>query len=431
MSVLDATWTASIDDFEFLVSRDETQGGRRQVEYEYIATNRRQVQDLGQYLKKFKIKGTVKYNPNVSKDYFNKRDQLISILESNKTHTLIHPFFGTVNVATGIYNIIQSFDKLGYADFSFEAIEVSNSINNSLPKANNQDTQTTIDSFWSEVNSNIAEFNSAVLEIDKKFKAAYQSVKDIYQNSLEQINNILSPIATLVDDGANFTKNIENDIETVNALISNPTALYTTLIDSLTGISSLTSDVSQALSTLKRFNEFGSFYNQFTSITTITDQYNLSIDNLSPNINIKENPITQQEIEIKNNAFSLINSVKQASLSTQYQLASQIDYDSTTQISEMQESLETQYQSIRDSFLNNTIDSMANLRASVNNVLQQKTLNTAEIKNITLYSDTPLSVLSYALYEDSSQSTTLENLNNIIDTIAVSGEIEVLTNARN
>jgi len=430
MSVLNSINKASIDNFVFLVNNDETRGGRRQREYEYISTNRRQVQDLGLYLRKFKISGTIAYDISIDGDYLAQRDKLISILESNKTHVLIHPFYGTVNVATGIYSLRQSFDKLGYADFSFEATEVSNSINNSLPISGGDITQNTINNNSSDASSNAINDNSDDFNITKKFKDSYQSAKDIAINTLRSIQDVISPIAEDIDDLANFIKNIENDIENINSLLNNTTSLFTVIFDSITGIDGFTSDIIAAITGLKRLNEFGSSINNFTSQTTDTDKKLFSIDALSPNIKVNPIPITTQDIEIKNNADIIINSVKQASLITQYRLSTQIDYDTTNDIKQAADDLEKQYINIQNSFSDNLIENMSQLRSSNSKVLDNKRLNTSNETDLELFSYTPLSVISYNLYDDSSESDIIKKLNNINDIIAVDGSIKVLSNAR-
>jgi len=263
MSVLDSTWEASLDGIKFLLSDDETKGGRRKTYYEYISTNRRQAQDLGKSLRKFNINGCIEYDPTIAGDYLVKRNRLIAVFESNKTHVLIHPFYGTINVSTGIYSLKQSFSELGRANFSFEAVEVSNSINNSLPVAGDEVTQQTIDDIASDCINDI-NHNAKDINIFKKFKDAYESAKDLGINTLKSIQDVLAPLADEINDATNLIKEIENDIDNITALINNPTALISRITDLISGIDGLSSNIIQVLAGLKRFNEFGNSINSLT-----------------------------------------------------------------------------------------------------------------------------------------------------------------------
>ena len=430
MSLLNSTWEASIDGIKFLLNNDVTQGGRRKTYYEYISTNRRQAQDLGKSLRKFNINGIIEYDPTQDGDYLTKRNQLIEVLESNKTHILIHPFYGTINVSTGIYSLKQSFAKLGIANFSFEAIEVSNAINNSLPIAGDEITQQTINDIAADCINDIND-NGNNINIFKKFKDAYESAKDIGINTLKNIQKVLSPLADEINDAANFIKEIENDIDNITALINNPTALIIRITDLISGIDNLSSDIIQVLAGLKRFNEFGNSINSFTSLTNQSDQKSFAIDSLSPNIKVQSNPITEEEKQITSNANIIIDSVKQSSLVTQYRISSQIIYNTTDEINNNNNSLENQNSSIKQSFSHNLINDIAQLRSVYSDLSDKKILNTSNKILTNLFTYTPLSVLSYNLYGDSNEADTLKNLNTLNDSIAVKGKIKVLTNARN
>lgn len=429
MSVLNSTWEASLDNINFLLIDDETTGGRRKAYYEYISTNRRQAQDLGKSLRKFSINGCIAYDPNIVDDYLLKRNRLINVLESNKTHILIHPFYGTVNVSTGIYSLKQSFSQLGMANFSFEAIEVSNSINNSLPVSGDEITQKTIDDIADQCVNDIND-NGNDINISQKFKDAYESAKDIGINTLKSIQTVLSPIADEINTAANLIKEIEGDIDNITSLINNPTALITRITDLITGIDGFSSNLIETLSGLKRFNEFGNSLNSFTSLTTESDQKIFDIDILSPNIKVNSNPITAEDKEIKKNADIIINSVKQVSLIGQYKISNKINNETTEDIKNNSKILEDQYHITKKYFTNNLIDNFSKLRSASTNVSNKNILNASNKIKIDLFNFTPLSVLSYNLYDNSKEYKTIKILNNINDTISVIGTIEVLSNAR-
>jgi prophage DNA circulation protein len=431
MALLDRLWQASLDGVEFLVSSDETKGGRRQAEYEYISTNRRQVQDLGQYLRKFTVTGFIPYDASNDDDYFQKRDALLTVLEADGEHNLIHPFYGEITVTTGIYSLKQRTSKLGYAEITFTATQVSQEINNSLARPDKKVTETTVTDQANQTAKSLQDDSASKFSLTKAFKDGYESAKDIASNTLQQIQDVIGPLAQEVDDAANFVKEIENDVDQINTLLNNPTSLFETIIDGITGVDGLTNDLIQADAGLKRFNEFGEAFNNFTSSTTPTDKQNMSIQALSPNVEVNENPITAKEIEIKTNSDLLTNSVQQASLIKQYDLVSQIDYESVEDINEAEQQLEQQYHKVRSNIGDSVIENFAQLRSQTRTVLDNKRLNAARERDYTAPNYTPLSVIAYQIYADSTQSDEIQKLNNIKDVIAVQGTITVLTDAIN
>jgi prophage DNA circulation protein len=157
----------------------------------------------------------------------------------------------------------------------------------------------------------------------------------------------------------------------------------------------------------------------------------MSIQALSPNVPVNENPITAQEIKIKTNSDLLTDSVQQASLIKQYDLVSQIDYDSVEDINDAEQQLEQQYQKVRSNIGDSVIEDFAQLRAQTRTVLDNKKLNAARERDYTALNYTPLSVIAYQIYADSTQSDEIQKLNNIKDVIAVQGTITVLTDAIN
>jgi prophage DNA circulation protein len=221
MALLDRLWQASLDGVEFLVSSDETKGGRRQAEYEYISTNRRQVQDLGQYLRKFTVTGFIPYDASNDDDYFQKRDALLTVLEADGEHNLIHPFYGEITVTTGIYSLKQRTSKLGYAEITFTATQVSQEINNSLARPDKKVTETTVTDQANQTAKSLQDDSASKFSLTKAFKDGYESAKDIASNTLQQIQDVIGPLAQEVDDAANFVKEIENDVDQINTLLNN------------------------------------------------------------------------------------------------------------------------------------------------------------------------------------------------------------------
>jgi len=427
MNLLRKLHPASYAGIKFLVTKNTTTGGRRQAIFEYIGTDRRESQDLGQYLRKFEVTGMLENSPALFQDYFRNRDALLQALESPAANTLIHPFYGELKVVTGLYKLKENINKLGWGQITFTATVVDDSISSTpLPQAGNTVGSQTVSDKADEVNTNIASGNSGSFINSDFLKDSYSSSSDIFTNSLTEIQNAFLPLADSLTDLANFTTEIENNIELVNALLANPFSLFNTLVGTVTGAGSLVTDSLTAIAGLKRFNQFGQSVNTFGSNTPTQDQQNFSIENLSPDIAVKSNPITFQDDEIKINADLLTNSVQQAALVEQYRYAVRVDFESVVDIDVQQQSLEQQFNIIKDNLSDDAYESFNELRGLADQVFTDKRLTTATINRITLLAPQPLSVLSYYLYQDSTRSVEIQDLNNLNDPIFVVGEIEVL-----
>lgn len=70
-------------------------GGRRTVLNEYPLRDKPDTQDMGRKARQFNLAMTV-----IGQDYMAKRDLLIEALETFGPGTLMHPFYGEMQVAT-------------------------------------------------------------------------------------------------------------------------------------------------------------------------------------------------------------------------------------------------------------------------------------------------------------------------------------------
>jgi prophage DNA circulation protein len=114
---------ASFRGVTFLLDSHDVESGRKVVVHEYINKGKRFVEDLGGLPRSFTIKGFVS-EPN----YKFKRDALINALEKPGVGTLIHPFYGTVQVVAEPFTLTESMQRLGEATFSMVFREATENI---------------------------------------------------------------------------------------------------------------------------------------------------------------------------------------------------------------------------------------------------------------------------------------------------------------
>lgn len=85
---------ASFRGIPFEVDANEFQGGRATVTHEYPGRDEPYVEDLGKLPQSFAVEGYV-----VGDDFLEKRDALVDALEKEGSGTLVHPYYGTLEVS--------------------------------------------------------------------------------------------------------------------------------------------------------------------------------------------------------------------------------------------------------------------------------------------------------------------------------------------
>ena len=102
----------------FEVDGSQFTGGRKSVNHEYPQRDENYVEDLGRATRKFALNAFV-----VGEDYLEKRNRLLSALEQGGPGTLIHPFYGSLDVSVDAFTVSESKADGGMASFSISFIE--------------------------------------------------------------------------------------------------------------------------------------------------------------------------------------------------------------------------------------------------------------------------------------------------------------------
>ena len=109
---------ASFKNVPFYVLNSDTSVGRRTVIHEYPFREENYVEDLGIASREFIINGYVIASKSNDYNYFNQRDDLISVLEEKGGGTLVHPYLGTFEVSLqGKARVSESSEEGGIARF--------------------------------------------------------------------------------------------------------------------------------------------------------------------------------------------------------------------------------------------------------------------------------------------------------------------------
>jgi hypothetical protein len=111
--------SASFRKVPFYVTESETGSGRKFVQHTYPYIERIVTEDTGRKPRTFEIKAFV-----IGDDYFTKRDNLITALDSGEPGgTLVHPFYGTLKVIVSSWKVKETREKGRMAEFDIEMEE--------------------------------------------------------------------------------------------------------------------------------------------------------------------------------------------------------------------------------------------------------------------------------------------------------------------
>lgn len=121
---------ASFRGVPFEVDGDKVPVGRRVVTHEYPGKNVPYVEDMGRVTREYKVTAFV-----IGADYMDKRDKLLTAIETEGEGELVHPWLGTLKVKAGVGEMSHSWAEGGMARFDLSFTE-SGELTNPTAKVN-------------------------------------------------------------------------------------------------------------------------------------------------------------------------------------------------------------------------------------------------------------------------------------------------------
>lgn len=388
---------ASFKGAPFLVNALSTEIGPKDVKHEYVNSSRQNIEFLGRQPKTF---GIICVIHGTGQDYLDRRDALVRAVEEGGPGLLVHPTFGRLENYVARRGTLSEpiVSRLGRAEWPLTFDLDTGGANpepnnNALPViARNSDE---VEKSLNEAIARGFEVTSAVNSIDAQGNL---------NGFADTLTSVTTGTAQLADKVNTYSAAVADFRESIPQLIQDPQALADSTLNLISEINSLYPTVTETITVFSGLFDFG--------------------DNLSEIF-----PTTVKRAERRTNRALVNGSTQIMALSQAYVLAADRQYTTTDDVEQQQQQLENQYQKIiAGEVPPSVIDTLDQLRASVNTFLNTERLNTGDVIDVDLGAAVlPSSVVAYAYYGSTQPTQILEDLNNITDTSFVSGEIKVVT----
>lgn len=222
----DKLLAGSIDGVPFLVSKHTHTFGRRVAQFQFVDSDRPANRDLGREQRQWRLDLFV-LEPN----YFDKRDDLIDVIEKPGDKLLVHPYLGEKRVQTIAGTLTEDESKGGIARISVTCVEAETQSGAAFITLDTSVSRTA-DFAVTQAQADYARDVPNVSDFRSEFIGAIDNVTSSLRKAKNRIVNALGVIDDL--DGA-----IDDLDDAVASLINTPNELASQLVDLVLGVLSL------------------------------------------------------------------------------------------------------------------------------------------------------------------------------------------------
>ncbi len=382
---------ASYRGIDFLLDSCKTTEGRKTVSHEYPNQKARFVEDLGENLRIFEVKGTL-----TGPLYLANKRRLEDALNAKGIGIFRHPFYGDLNVVVTSFALTEDLTAVGEAHLEVTFAESNINIFPS-PAANNQPK---INQFVQAMVGEIGEFfggNFTTQFGDNRIDAG-----DILTEFLDSMRKNATPAIAEDEDLNTFSGELKTFEDKLFVYIADPDTLSDNILSIMASYDNLGADAEDRLTLNSNLFGFGS------------DQIPFPVSTLKS----REKQNNRDSINSTINGIALINS---------YNAAAQKTYQNDQELNEIATSLEENYQSFiaNNNFTESLLSSLEEIRNEVDIYFADLRITIDKIITITT-NPIPLTVLTYKYYGDLERREEILELNSILDPSLISGEIKIL-----
>ncbi len=241
--------TASFRGIPFFFRSESSQEGRKTVTHDFVGSDRRFVEDLGQLPPIFTLDAFVS-----GPDAFIKRDNLRRVLDTPGSGILSHPVRGTVEVTAKAYSVRSTNTAIGRIDFSL-TFETSSTVDEPTVGLATSSTLGNLADTARDTIETVAN-NTYALPTDNSFVDEMFDVNKDASDILERISasiddlgvrEIIDPLIKVVRDSRGLVSNPPSLFDLIKTIFRSVSGLgdlqhYLSLIETVLNIPSITGD---------------------------------------------------------------------------------------------------------------------------------------------------------------------------------------------
>ena len=410
MSVLSRLHAASFKGASFLFVSGSRMGGRKNVLYEFPNKRSRLVEDIGGLLPSYNITGEIQGS---GRDYFSKRNLLITAFESEDSGILLHPYYGKVKCFCQTYDFSEAPNETGVTQFNATFQETKNPIFPTVSKNNKSLIASLSDSFsssiesafgftWNVSNSSFGNFDDAA-ELLTDASNFFDDQTQTFVNASDEVSEFFGQLSSFTDN--------------IFTYINRPALLGTTVTTLFGSLDNLGSSAIDRLRISRKFFSFASGYQNISELTTGKKQR-------------KKNRQTMQII------------IDAMALSNAYLNVPQIDFSTEDDITDVQNELEDQFDKIitenaasdvdivvftsSEIFPQSTIEILKSMRDQVRIYLEEAKVNAKRVTTIDA-KEASLTTIVYSYYGSLDDLDVIQDLNQFAAPSHIKGNMEIVT----
>ena len=420
--------TASYGGVEFLFTEAPTRGGNRIIKYNFPGSDKQSIERQGKFPRSHGMTIWIQHE-----DYFQKRDELLRVLEDGISKTLTHPTFGDVDdIINGPYQLDEKITELGRA-----SIKVTFELNNAvgIPQQSGNlasQVQAASDALNSQLASDLGDNYDVSTNLLGNFSDALESV----ENAVDAIGQAAQVVTPLTEGLAQFRARIARVSGAIGDLIQAPAQLAEEIDGLFADLNNLFAAPGDALAAFQSLFGFGNSDQVIVPTTVAKSQRK------------KNRGLIRAALQAKALSYAYLNASEGTTPTTTAAGDTvAVLFTTTDDLDFVQDALEAQYivsvdaeiitvgplvvtttadETVRQLISNESLELMDRVRVQAQKVLEEARINTRSI--ITVETPRiPLSVFVYAYYGSTDLTDEIAELNNIKLNAFVEGELRILT----
>lgn len=381
---------ASFRNVKFQVEVDDLSAGRRVQVHEYPQRDKPYTEDLGRATREIALTGFV-----IGDNYIAERDALLAAVEDAGPGTLIHPWYGSLQVVVKECRVSHSNREGGMARFNLTFVEAGELAYPKSGAATAAGVRLSSDSYLSALSSNFSQVFS--IEGAPDWSIA---------SSVSSLTNGLYMFQSYAAKGRGLVVNPLGIIGNVDALFGNPLALANSVISLFSGFSS-------------GYTSNADLNNNFNTLTGYSAAMPRTVAGYGTT------PARQQQ---STNNAALESLMRGAALGNAAAVSSLMPlpvYDDAQQRrNTLTAALDTESMTASDAMFT----SLTDLRTKVHQDMTERGKGAARMRTVKMPEVRPSLVVAYDLYEDAGRETEIVERNKVMHPLFVPAEpIKVLS----